>query len=76
LRWYIARKEPSGKNGEREEVPDAMAFTKGFRVTHVGRGDLSKQSVSSATICEASNEAIPGRRTLGGIRVERPRRAM
>lgn len=46
LRWYVARKEPSGKNGGREEVRDAMAFAKGLRVTHVGRGDLSKQSVS------------------------------
>jgi hypothetical protein len=76
LRRYMARKEPSGKNGDRGEVPDAMAFAKGLRVTHVGRGDLSKQLVSSAIICEASNETMPGRRTLGGIRVERPRRAM
>jgi hypothetical protein len=34
--------------------------------THVRRGDLKNQSVSSATIGEASNKAIPGLSYLGG----------
>jgi hypothetical protein len=43
---YIARKEPSGKNGRRAEVPDAMAFAKGIW----GNSRWEKRSVRTVSI--------------------------